>query len=105
MLGCVSGNRPAQLIGGAGPVYPADAKARGIEGLVTVVYDIEANGRVTNLSVVSSEPAEVFDQAALNAVSQWKFNPRKVDGDPIASRRQQSTVTFRLTGADAYDAY
>lgn len=105
VLGCASGNRPAQLVSGPGPVYPPAAKTDGIEGRVTVVYDIEVDGRVTHLSVVSSEPAGVFDQAALAAVSRWKFNPRRVDGDPKASRRKQSTVTFKLAGADAYDRY
>lgn len=105
VLGCASGNRPAQLVSGPGPVYPPAAKAAGIEGGVTVVYDIEVDGRVSNLSVVSSEPEGVFDQAALAAVSRWKFNPRKIDGEPKASRRKQSTVTFKLAGADAYDRY
>jgi TonB family protein len=105
VLSCTSQNRPAQLVGGGGPTYPAEARALGIEGVVTVLYDIEVDGHVSNLVILSSEPKEIFDQAALTAVSSWQFNPKIVEGQAVASRRRQSTVTFRLEGSDAYDDY
>ena len=37
---CATQNRPVQLISGGGPVYPLVAKERGVQGYVTVVYDL-----------------------------------------------------------------
>ena len=105
VFSCASQNRPAQLVGGGGPVYPSHAKEAGIEGHVTVVYDISVEGRVINLVVVASEPAGVFDDAALAAVSSWRFNPRIEAGQVVAAANKQSTVTFKLSGTDAYEQY
>ncbi|MDG2278941.1 MAG: energy transducer TonB [Pseudomonadales bacterium] len=102
---CTSQNRPALLVSGSGPLYPIEAKVQGIEGSVTLRYDIESDGSVSNLVVVSSQPATLFDEAALTAVSRWRFNPRIVDGRDVTSRRQQSIVSFRLEGAERYDEY
>lgn len=104
-LGCASQNRPAQLLGGAGPVYPGHAKEAGVEGYVTVVYDISNEGQVINLVVVESEPKGVFDESAIAAVSSWRFNPRVEAGQAVAVTSKQSTVTFKLSGADAYEQY
>tara|TARA_B100000959_G_C14842215_1_gene566546 strand:- start:59 stop:415 length:357 start_codon:yes stop_codon:yes gene_type:complete len=102
---CAAQNRPVQLISGGGPVYPLVAKDRGVEGYVTVVYDVAVDGSVVNLAVLVSEPAGIFDQAALTAVGSWRFNPRIIDGRAVAARRHQSTVTFKLGDAKAYDEY
>ncbi len=102
---CASQNRPALLVSGSGPIYPIEAKEQGIEGAVTVRYDIQLDGSVTNLVIVSSEPGAVFDEAALTAVRSWRFNPKIVDGQAVSSRQQQSTVGFRLDGAERYDRY
>ncbi len=102
---CATQNRPVQLISGGGPVYPLVAKERGVQGYVTVVYDIAVDGSVVNLEVLVSEPAGIFDQAALTAVSSWRFNPRIIDGKAVAARRRQSTVTFKLGDGKAYDEF
>ena len=105
LVGCASSNRPAQLVGGAGPIYPAMAKEQGIEGSVTVVYDISQEGQVINLVVIESTPAGVFDDAAVAAVLSWRFNPRMEEGQPVAVAGKRSTVTFKLSGADEYEQY
>ena len=105
LTACATADRPLQLIAGAGQVYPASARAQGIEGLVTVRYDVNITGQVERARVVHSEPPGVFDQAALDAVRSWRFNPPVVDGVEQASRDLESTLTFKLAGADAYDNY
>ena len=105
LVGCASQNRPAQLVGGAGPIYPDIAKEQGLEGFVVVAYDISQEGYVTNLVVVDSEPSGVFDAAALAAVASWRFNPRVENGQAVAAKGRRSTVTFKLTGAEQYEQY
>ena len=105
LTGCAGGNRPLQLLSGAGPVYPEQARADGVEGSVTVVYDVGVDGSVSNARVLSSTPSGVFDAAALAAVSSWRFNPPRVDGEVVPAMNRQSTVDFRVSGGDAYDQY
>jgi periplasmic protein TonB len=105
LSGCVGDQRPLQLISGAGPVYPAQAKAQGLQGDVVVRYNVTTQGMVVEAEVVSSNPPGVFDDAALEAVTSWRFNPPVVDGVAQPSVGRQSTVSFRLEGADRYDDY
>ena len=104
--GCMgSHNRPVQLISGAGPIYPAAAKAAGTEGQVVVRYDISDTGRVLNARVESADPPDVFDEAALAAVRSWKYNPQIRDGEPQMLRNVLSTVHFKIGRGDEYDGY
>lgn len=100
-----SGNRPYQLVSAAGPTYPAEARAAGVEGKVLVRYDISSDGAVENARIESAEPPGVFDAAALATVRAWKFHPQMVHGQPQAVRGLVSTVTFSLDDNGAYDAY
>lgn len=104
LSGCISSpNRPLQLISGAGPTYPAAAKAAGINGVVVVRYDVTRDGLVVNAVVESSEPAGVFDEAALTAVRSWRFNPQIVDHKPQPVVGIVSPIRFRVDGAEVYE--
>lgn len=96
VAGCAAQQRPLQLLSGAGPVYPAQAKAAGLEGEVTVAYRVTAAGLVEAAEVVSAEPIEVFDEAALEAIRRFRYRPRMEDGVPVAVPRVLSTIRFRL---------
>jgi len=63
------------------PVYPAEAKAAGIEGRVDVDLTINTEGRVTDARVVHSVPG--LDAAALAAVRQWEFKPPRNGSTPV----------------------
>jgi len=43
---------------------------------------VAADGRPRNLRVTSA-PNRDFDEAALEAVRQWRFKPATCDGEPI----------------------
>lgn len=65
------------------PTYPMQLKRDGITGMVSVSIMVNAQGEVEDAKVVkSSNPG--FDQAALDAVSKWKFKPAKKDGAPVS---------------------
>lgn len=57
------------------PVYPSEAMRAGIEGRVRVLVDVNADGTVKDVRVGKSEPAGVFDEAALSAVQEMLFTP------------------------------
>jgi protein TonB len=77
------------------PQYPYRAQRRGIEGWVRVSLLITEQGTVRDVVVVSAEPEGIFDQAAIKAVSKWKFKPRIQDGKPVSIRVEQ-VVNFTL---------
>jgi len=53
--------------------YPEQAQLRGIEGFATVEFEVTPEGGVANASVVDSEPGDLFDSAALDAVRRWRY--------------------------------
>ncbi len=57
------------------PVYPRGAERRKIEGHVIVTYNVETDGKVSNIAVAEAVPEGVFDDAAMKAVSKWKYEP------------------------------
>jgi TonB family protein len=62
------------------PVYPEDARAAGVAGVVIIDARIGAEGTVEAARVIKSIP--LLDQAALDAVKQWKFVPTLMNGVP-----------------------
>ena len=77
------------------PKYPARAASRQIEGWVKVEFTIQTDGSVDNAVVVGSEPEEIFDDAALTAISKWKFKEKIVNGVAVPQRAVQR-LQFKL---------
>ena len=94
--GCAVNDRPIQLSSGAAPIYPAQAQAQGVEGEVTVQYDVTDQGLVINAFVKEGSLGQVFDAAALQAVTSWKFSPARRDGVAIAQNALVSKLRFKV---------
>lgn len=77
------------------PVYPDSARRRGVEGYVKLAFTITPNGKVENVRVVESSPANVFDREARRAAVRWRFTPRNEGGRAVA-REAVKTLQFRL---------
>ena len=77
----------------ANPVYPAIARAARMSGMVILEAVIDKEGNVKDLKVVRS--AGVLDQAAMDAVSQWKYTPTTLNGQPVEVI-MSVTVNFTL---------
>ena len=71
---------PVRLVN-VNPVYPEDAQAAGIEGLVVLEIVIGETGAVIETQVLRSVPE--LDQAAIDAVTQWKYEPTLLNGEPV----------------------
>jgi TonB family protein len=81
------------------PEFPPRAQARGISGWVHVAFNIDAQGRVSNVRVIDAAPKSMFDQAALRAVAGWRYNPATRGGQPVAST-METVVKFQIDGED-----
>ena len=66
------------------PAYPAIAESRGIEGFVTVQFDVTPDGLVSNVTIVESSHS-IFEKAAVKAAHKFRFKPKIVDGTPVAT--------------------
>ena len=64
------------------PVYPLPAMSARVGGNVLIEAIIGADGKVRDARVVKS--IAVLDQAALDAVRQWEFEPSRLNGMPVA---------------------
>ncbi len=78
------------------PKYPSRAMNRHLEGWVKIQFTITTTGEVENPSVVAAETADIFDEAALDAISQWKFKEKVVNGKAVEQLAVQ-TLQFKLT--------
>ena len=77
------------------PIYPALARASGVQGIVIIEATIDARGDVVSAKVLRSVP--MLDEAAIAAVRQWKYTPARLNGEPIAVVITV-TVNFTLGG-------
>ena len=64
------------------PVYPTSAMVAQVRGNVLIEATIGTDGKVHNARVIRS--IAELDQAALDAVRQWEFEPSRVNGVPVA---------------------
>lgn len=77
------------------PVYPPIARQIGAQGPVVLQAVISREGMVENLRIVSSAHP-LLNQAALEAVSQWRFRPYLLNGVPVEVEAQ-ITVNFTMS--------
>jgi len=85
--------KPPKLIKKVEPVYPEAARKAGIKGTVILEVTTDIYGRVKNVKVLESIPE--LDQAAMDAVKQWIYEPALIDGKPKGIILTV-TVTFHL---------
>jgi TonB family protein len=80
------------------PPYPPEAQAAGVQGVVIMEATIGVDGKVTDVRVL--RPIPLLDQAALEAVRQWEYEPTLVNGVAVPVV-MTVTLNFALTPAPA----
>ncbi len=100
--GAVGEGSPPAMVGAGGPpafdtpaerestfdldrYYPRAARVRGIAGSTRLRISITAQGRVSNVEIMESTPAGVFDDAALRLANAMRYRPAQSAGKPVAS--------------------
>ena len=76
------------------PIFPLLARETRVDGIVILEATIDAQGDVRNVQVLRS--VTFLDQAAIDAVRQWRFEPARLNGAPIPVI-MTITVRFALT--------
>lgn len=82
-----------QMQGNKAPAYPMEARVERRQGQLELVYRVTAEGDVTDISIAKSSGHSDLDEAAVDAVSKFKFYP----GQEGWARHP---ITFALKGPD-----
>lgn len=77
------------------PAYPPFARTAHVQGSVVLAALIGKDGTIENLRVISGHP--MLSEAAVGAVSQWRYRPYLLNGEAIEVETQ-ITVNFILSG-------
>jgi len=89
----IGGNvQQSKLIRQPRPVYPPDAKAARVQGVVHLSAVIAQDGTMKSLEVLSGDPLLV--PSALEAVRQWVYEPTFLNGNPV---EVQTTIDVNYT--------
>lgn len=86
-----------RFVSGRTPHYPRKAFKKGQSGVVRVLFDVTANGRVVNLRILEST-SEDFTESVEKALSDWQFVPAKFNGKPIVFADVPLQIPFDLEG-------
>ena len=73
--------KPPVKVSDVKAVYPPLALAAHVQGTVTLEAVVGTDGRVNEVRVLNSAP--MFDQAAMDAVKEWRFTPGTMNGVPV----------------------
>jgi protein TonB len=83
----VGGNiQSTKLIQQPRPIYPPDAKAARVQGVVKLMAVIAKDGTIKHLEVISGHPLLV--PSALEAVKNWVYSTTLLNGDPVEVQTQ-----------------
>ena len=85
--------KPPTKIVNVAPIYPQEAKDARVQGVVVIETVVDEAGAVKEAWVLKSVP--LLDEAALEAVRQWRYEPTLMNGVP-RSVRMTVTVNFTL---------
>lgn len=78
------------------PAYPATARREREQGDVRLRVEIDEAGRISAATVVTSSGSRRLDDAAREAILQWRCDPARQHGAPVRATAYQ-TLSFVLT--------
>jgi periplasmic protein TonB len=76
-------NTDAHEFNNVKPVYPAMSKKLQEEGVVLLTILVTKKGRVTKIEIKNSSGFKRLDDAAVNTIKYWQFNPATQAGEAI----------------------
>lgn len=76
------------------PMYPPRAQSLGIEGTVKVRFDINEDGRVENIEIISAKPRNYFEKDVRSAMRHWRYEKIAYKGKEVIIDFKFDNVTF-----------
>jgi len=76
--------------------YPSEARARRVQGVVTVSFTIDREGRVTNTRIVKGSGSALLDNEALEMLSRASPLPAPPDDTDVSARNLSLPVQFNI---------
>jgi protein TonB len=73
------------------PIYPAEARQRNLEGIIALDIVVGRDGSVVGMHALNGP--ELLARSAMDALRWWKFEPYRVNGEPVAV---QTTVAVEF---------
>ncbi len=77
------GDLAAQMVSGKAPRYPIESRRKREQGIVILSLVVGIDGRVSSLSVARSSGFSRLDDAARDAVRNWRWSPIIRDGQAV----------------------
>jgi TonB family protein len=77
------------------PKYPEKAELDRLQGWVELDFTVAESGEVKDVAVHGASAPGRFDQAAIAALSQWRYRPVMRDGKPVP-QRARIRIRFNL---------
>jgi TonB family protein len=93
---------PPRVVKQEPPIYPRAMRSSRIKGEVLLAFVVDDKGNVVNPVVVRSNNT-AFDEAAIEAVLKWKFEPAVVEGHPV-NTRMAVPIIFDFSDGSAREA-
>jgi protein TonB len=84
-----------KLASSVAAVYPPEALRSQMEGWVDLEYIVDRDGRPRDVMALQAEPRRRFEQAAIAAINQYRYEPFVKDGD-VYERRVRLRMRFSL---------
>jgi TonB family protein len=78
------------------PDYPSSAQMNRREGWVLLSYVVSTEGTVTEPMIEDSSGSEALEQAALRAITSWKYSPATNNGQPVEHAMTKTRFTFQI---------
>jgi TonB family protein len=79
------------------PIYPTKANLSKVQGWVELDFTVTESGAVKDIAVHAASAPGVFEEAAINALSQWRYKPVQRDAKSVA---QRARIRIRFALAD-----
>ncbi len=91
-----SGTADYQPLFKKGPTYPQSALRNSEEGFVLLAMTVDEMGFVRNPEVVDSKGGAIFHEPALEAVKEFRYAPKFVDGEPVEVTGVLNRIIFEM---------
>ncbi|MED5550105.1 MAG: energy transducer TonB [Pseudomonadota bacterium] len=78
------------------PDYPDNAAWADVQGIIMVRFDVNERGRTENAEVIAAAPAGIFNEAALDAISRWRYTPARLNGEAVVRPGVLTRFHFNL---------